>query len=508
MDAVVTLPPLPIGVGVGAAVGVTLLFVVKNSRNNNNSRSSALPSPPEVPGLPVLGNLLQLKEKKPYKTFARWAALYGPIYSIKAGSNRMVVVNSADLAKEAMVANYSSISTRKLSNALNILTCKKSMVAMSDYNEFYKTAKRNILTSTLGPNAQKKHRIHRDTIINTMCEQFHEHVKTNGSKPVNFREIFQSNLFSLSMKEAIGEDVESIYVPEFDRVVSREEIFDILVVAPMGGAIEVDWRDFFPYLKWIPNQRFEYKLNQMHFRRMAVMKALVDKQKQRIASGTAINCYLDYLLAEAPMLSEEQLQMLVWETIIEASDTTLVTSEWAIYELSKDPERQDRLLMEIQSVCGSDKITEEKLSQLPYLTSVFHETIRKYSPAPIVPLRYVHEDVQIGGYHIARGTELAINIYGCNMDSKLWESPDDWMPERFLNGKGETMELQKTMAFGAGKRVCAGALQAMLISCVAIGRFVQEFQWRLKEGEEANIDTVGLTTHKLHPLFVVVEPRN
>lgn len=53
-----------------------------------------------------------------------------------------------------MVTKYSSISTRKLSNALKILTFDKSIVAMSDYNEFYKTAKLHLLTSTLGTNAQ------------------------------------------------------------------------------------------------------------------------------------------------------------------------------------------------------------------------------------------------------------------------------------------------------------------------------------------------------------------
>ena len=53
-----------------------------------------------------------------------------------------------------MVTKYSSISTRKLSNALKILTSDKSMVATSDYNEFYKAAKRHLLACTLGPNAQ------------------------------------------------------------------------------------------------------------------------------------------------------------------------------------------------------------------------------------------------------------------------------------------------------------------------------------------------------------------
>lgn len=52
-----------------------------------------------VPGLPIIGNLLQLKEKKPHKTFARWAETYGPIYSIRTGANTLVVLNSSEVAE-------------------------------------------------------------------------------------------------------------------------------------------------------------------------------------------------------------------------------------------------------------------------------------------------------------------------------------------------------------------------------------------------------------------------
>lgn len=55
---------------------------------------------------------------------------------------------------QAMVTRFSSISTRKLSKALKILTADKCMVATSDYNEFHKTVKRHILTNVLGANAQ------------------------------------------------------------------------------------------------------------------------------------------------------------------------------------------------------------------------------------------------------------------------------------------------------------------------------------------------------------------
>lgn len=121
--------------------------------------------------------------------------------------------------------------------------------------------------------------------------------------------------------------------------------------------------------------------------------------------------------------------MLVWETIIETSDTTMVSTEWAMYELAKDQERQvitfsfflplecqffthfqgmaqDRLYREIVDVCGTNKVTEENVCKLPYLSAVFHETLRRHSPVPVVPLRYVHEDTQLGGYFVPAGTEV------------------------------------------------------------------------------------------------------
>ncbi|GAA0154336.1 oxidase [Lithospermum erythrorhizon] len=514
MEHLLELASLPVGLGVAIGApavvlgtGFSLLFFKHFATEAHKKPSSGLSSLPVVPGLPLIGNLLQLKEKKPHKTFTKWAETYGPIYSIRTGASTMVVLNSTQVAKEAMVTRYPSISTRKLSNALKILTCDKSLVAMSDYDEFHKTAKRHLLTSTLGPNAQKRHRIHRDLLVDNVCKQLHDLLEKNPSEAISFRKVFLSELFGLAMKQALGRDVSSLYVDDFGSTLSRDEIFKILVLDPMEGAIEVDWRDFFPYLQWIPNKSFENKIQQMDIRREAVMKALIKEQKKRIDSGDEINCYLDFLLLEGNTLTEKQILMLVWEAIIEASDTTMVTTEWAMFELAKDSERQDLLYKEIVDVCGTDFITEEKLCQLPYLSAIFHEILRKHSPVPIVPLRYVDEDTQLGGFHVPAGSQIAINIYGCNMDKNVYEKPEEWMPERFLDRKYESMELQKTMAFGGGKRVCAGALQAMTISCIAIGRLIQEFQWRLKDGEEDKVDTLGLTTHKLQPMQAILKPR-
>ncbi|MBA0659143.1 hypothetical protein Goklo_011301, partial [Gossypium klotzschianum] len=274
----------------------------------------------------------------------------------------------------ATVTRFSSISTKNLSNALKTLTIDKSVVATSDYNEFHKLAKRFLLRNILGSNAQE-----------------------DPLRPVNFREIFESEIYGLAMKQALGEDVQSIYVEGLGTTLSRKEIKDT------------------------------YK-------------------------GANNNVGLG--------------------AIAESADTTLVTTGWAMYQLAKDPTRQDRLYDEMRKVCGCNKVKEENLSQLRCLDAVFHETLRKHSPAPLVPIRRVHENTQIGGYYIPAGSEIAVNIYGRNMDKNHWES-------------GE----------------------AIFLICVTIGRLVQEFEWRLNDGEEEKVDTVGLTSQKLHPLFAIVKPR-
>ncbi|PKA57273.1 Ent-kaurene oxidase, chloroplastic [Apostasia shenzhenica] len=471
-------------------------------------RRRPLNYPPAVPGWPVIGNLFQLKEKKPYLTFTKWAEVYGPIYSIRLGTSVMVVLNSAEVAKEALVSKFSSISTRKLSKALTTLTCNKSIVAMSDYGEYHKMVKRYVINSILGPNAQKRYRHHRDAMIENVVNILSSKIKEEYCSLVELREPFQSELFHLALKQSLGKDVESVYVEELGVTFTKKEIFQILVVDPMMGAIEVDWRDFFPYLRWVPNKRMEMKIQQMAMRKRAVTKALIEEQKKRFSHGESLSCYLEYLLSEESNLTEEQLIALVWESIIESSDTTLVTTEWAMYELAKNPKCQDRLFQEIEEICRSEKLTEEHLQLLPYLNAVFHETLRIHSPVPIIPPRHVHEDTQLGGYHIPAGTDITVNLYACNMDKKDWEKPEEWNPERFLSDKYEQMDMHKTMNFGAGKRVCAGSLQAMLISCSAIGRLIQEFQWKLKDGEEENIDTVQLTTHKRYPMKAYITPRN
>ncbi|GLJ25821.1 hypothetical protein SUGI_0494470 [Cryptomeria japonica] len=468
----------------GVLICVSLLgFRLRSSRKLRRK------GPPVVPGLPLLGNLLQLREKKPHYTFTQWARKYGPIYSIRTGANPLVVLNSSQVAKEAMVTKYSSISTRKLPKALEILTREKCMIAMSDYGDFHRMVKKMVLNNLLGATAQKQshQRSLRECMMQNMVSKIYSELQAQAhqiKEGINIRQIIVTELFPLAMKQVLGHDVDSVYVEELGTKISKWEIYEKIVIEPMKGAIEVDWRDFFPYLRWVPRNTVQENMKQVDKKRNAVVRAVIEDYKKLPPSSKNPNCYLDILLKECAHLTDKELEMSIWEPLIEASDTTLVTIEWAMFELSKNPQAQDRLYREIQRVCGNEVVTEDYLPKMPYLSAVFQETLRKHPPVPIIPLRYVHEDVELGGFFVPAGSEIAINIYGCHYDEKEWKNTSEWNPERFEECRnGDILDLYKTMAFGS------------------------EFNWELAFEEEDSVDTVVLTTHKLHPLKAIPTPR-
>jgi ent-kaurene oxidase len=89
--------------------------------------------------------------------------------------------------------------------------------------------------------------------------------------------------------QALGQDIDAIYVPELGTELTKKDLYKMLVVDPMTGAIEVDWRDFFPYLRWVPNSKWEEKIQRMASNKYAALKALINEQKKFFENGEVIH---------------------------------------------------------------------------------------------------------------------------------------------------------------------------------------------------------------------------
>ncbi|KAI3512868.1 hypothetical protein L1887_20189 [Cichorium endivia] len=116
------------------------------------------------------------------------------------------------------------------------------------------------------------------------------------------------------------------------------------------------------------------------------------------------------------------------------------------------------------------------------------------------------------GHDIAQGTQVLINAWAIARDPLIWEEPEKFKPERFLNSSIDYKGLHfEFLPFGAGRRGCPGIQFSVAINELALANIVYKYDLTLPNGgrpEELDMSEIsGLTFHKKSPLLVVATPR-
>lgn len=188
-------------------------------------------------------------------------------------------------------------------------------------------------------------------------------------------------------------------------------------------------------------------------------------------------------------------------------ETTAVVLEWAMSLLLNNPDVLQKVRAEIDcNVANGRMLNDADLVNLPYLCCVIKETLRLYPPAPLLLPHFSSENCIVGGYHIPRGTTIMVNAWAMHRDSKVWEEPNKFKPERF-EGIHSEREGFKHIPFGMGRRACPGAAMAIRTISFALGSLIQCFEWE-KIGAEVDMTaSYGLSLSKTVPLVAMCSPR-
>ncbi|KAJ4982191.1 hypothetical protein NE237_033028 [Protea cynaroides] len=190
------------------------------------------------------------------------------------------------------------------------------------------------------------------------------------------------------------------------------------------------------------------------------------------------------------------------------TDTAVGTMEWAMTLLLNHSEVLKKAQVEIDAVVGQGRlINESNVANLPYLHCIINETLRMYPAAPLLVLYESSEECTIGDFKIPRGTMLLVNMWAIQNDSKLWEEPTKFNPER-MEGMGGVMDGYKLMPFGSGRRSCPREGLALRVASSTLASLIQCFEWERVDEELIHMTQgTGLTLPKAKPLEVKGKPR-
>jgi cytochrome P450 len=153
-------------------------------------------------------------------------------------------------------------------------------------------------------------------------------------------------------------------------------------------------------------------------------------------------------------------------------------------ELVKNPRVMHKAQEEVRRVLqGQERVTEESLSKLHYLHLVIKETLRLHPPTPLLIPRECRHPCQILGFDIPVGAMLLVNAWAISRDTKHWDAPEEFEPERFENSPTNFRgtHFQYT-PFGAGRRMCPGMSFGLAVTELALASLLYHFDWELPCG--------------------------
>ncbi|KAG6384752.1 hypothetical protein SASPL_153570 [Salvia splendens] len=272
--------------------------------------------------------------------------------------------------------------------------------------------------------------------------------------------------------------------------------------------------EYIPWLSW--TRRFDgvderimrvvKKINE--FFEVVIQEHRVRERRESDAGGLD---FMDILLdfqrenASHSPIEDDTIKAIIMDMFGAGTNTTLKALEWAMSELIRNPTTMKTLQDEVREVAGSkDEIGEQDLDKMPYLKAVLKESLRLHTPVPLLLPRESTQDTNVLGYDIASGTRVIVNAWAISRDPLLWENPEEFRPDRFLETgvdfRGVHFEFTP---FGAGRRGCPGVTFAVAVDELALAKLVHKFDFGLPNGvnmEELDMnESRGMTTHKKCP---------
>jgi cytochrome P450 len=162
-----------------------------------------------------------------------------------------------------------------------------------------------------------------------------------------------------------------------------------------------------------------------------------------------------------PLTDQELRDELV--TLLEAGhETTATALAWTFERLTRHPEVLERLRAAVDA--GDDD----------YADAVAKESLRTRPIITDTP-RILTAPLELDGYEVPAGWYVAPAIPVIHRDPERYPEPDEFRPERFLNGG---VAPDAWIPFGGGKRRCVGSHLAMLELRTVVSEVVRRLDVR------------------------------
>ncbi|XP_031141015.1 cytochrome P450 2F3-like isoform X1 [Sander lucioperca] len=437
--------------------------------------------PPGPLALPIIGNLLQMDKKAPFKTMLKLSESYGPVMTVYLGRQRVVVLVGYDAVKEALVDQADDF-TGRAPVPLLMKATKGYGLAISN-GERWRQLRRFTLTTLRDFGMGRK----------GMEEWIHEESKhlvarINSAKATPFDPTY---FLSCSVSNVIcclvfGQR----FSYDDDHFLSLLQIIsDTLAFgsSPWGQLYNI-----FPWLmERLPGQQ-HIRFAKIEELKEFIMKKIQEHQDTLEPSSPRdyVDCFLTRLKQEKPNPTTEfnydNLVSTVFNLYLAGTETTSSTLRFGLSVLIKYPKIQEKMQQEIDTVIEQERLPYmEDRKSLPFTDAVLHEIQRLLDIVPMSIPHYALQDISFRGYTIPKATLIIPLLHSVLKEEKQWETPWSFNPQHFLDQNDNFKKNPAFLPFSAGKRSCVGESLARMEIFLFLVSLLQRFTFSCPGGPDS-----------------------
>ncbi|KAI3451539.1 hypothetical protein Pfo_008204 [Paulownia fortunei] len=459
-------------------------------------------APPEAGGAwPFTGHLHLMgggsSAELPHINLAALADKYGPVFTIRLGVHRALVVSSWELAKELFTTCDVAVSSRPRLRAAKHLSYNFAMFGFSPYGTYWREMRKLISVELLSSR--------RVELLRYMClyKLWEEKKDGSGSVLVDMKQWFGDLNLNVVLRMVAGKRFHGGRADAEETRRCREVMRDFFHLAGLFVAA-----DALPYLGWLDLGGHEKKMKENAKELDRIVGGwLADHREKEYSGKDEPQDFMDVMLSvlkgadiEGPYDADTIIKA-TCQSDCRWTDTTTVMLVWALSLLLNNRRVLKKAQEELDKHIGRDRqVNESDISNLVYLQAIVKETLRLYPAGPLGGTREFSKDSNVGGYHVPKGTWLVVNLWKLHRD-----------PHRFLSThknvdvRGHNFEL---IPFGAGRRICPGTNFGLNVLHLVLANLLQAFNLSTVSDDMVDMtESAGLTNNKATPLDVLIAPR-
>ncbi|RDB28846.1 O-methylsterigmatocystin oxidoreductase [Hypsizygus marmoreus] len=423
------------------AAALVVAKVVKDRRR--------LPLPPGPTGLPFIGNALQMPVDHEWIKFAAWGKEYGGIVHVSVFGQPIIILNSITAINDLFEKRsgiYASRPTLPMAGELVGYDVSPPLIVSGNRHREY----RKLMHVGLAPHKMESYSPIQEQ---KMKDFLHSLLTAPNRLSHNIRRVVAAVVFQISHGYEVKGDEDPL-------VVLADQATYEFSMASSPGSFFVDLLPILKYVPaWFPGAGFQKTAQAWRKNAMRLRDEPYYVVKDQVARGVAVPSFTSNLIEKNPNATKEEEDIYKWASTAFYSggaDTTVSAIHSFFLAMVLYPEVQKKAREEVDRVVGSNRLPGFKDREaLPYIEAVVKEVLRWNPVAPLaLPHKATQDDVY-EGYHIPAGTILFGNTWGIFKNPDIYASPDDFIPERFLD-KVANVPDPRSFAFGYGRRICPG----------------------------------------------------